>query len=183
MASPVQEPACGRAEISVISVGSLSVSTTLVAPALPRFATATVKVTAPPTVAFVGWTTWLTAALGAGSACHDGTASLVGANATRVAAWPLAFASQTSLPRRNAIWLPSGEYAGAWSPTLAGTNCAWPRPVAVIAQIESAPVRFETNAIVAPSDDQVACRSFPGSRVSRRSPAPSAVTVTMSLPP
>ena len=60
---------------------------------------------------------------------------------------------------------------------------AWPRPVAVIVQIASAPVRFETNAIVAPSDDQVACRSFAASRVSRRSPVPSGLTVTMSLPP
>jgi len=93
-------------------------------PGSPLSVTATVKVTAPPTVAFVGCTVWLTAASGAGSACHDGTASLVGANATRAAALPSAFAVQTSLPRRNAIWLPSGEYAGAWSPTLAGISCA-----------------------------------------------------------
>ena len=95
---------------------------TLVAAAVPRFVTETLNVTAPPTVVFVGCTVWLTATSGAGSACHDGTASLVGANATRVAALPSAFASHRSVPRRNAIRLPSGEYAGAWSATLPGTS-------------------------------------------------------------
>ena len=87
---PEQVPVPGLAEISVVGPGSLSVTTTLLATAVPPFVTEMVKVTALPTVAFVGRTVWLTAMSGAGNACHDGTASLVGAGTIRVAAWPSA---------------------------------------------------------------------------------------------
>ena len=109
---PLQEPACVTAETNVVKGGSLSLRITSDAPAEPRLVTETVKLTLLPTGALAGCTVCVTAMSGAGSACHDGTVSLVGAKATRAGNVPLAVAIQRSLPRRNAIQLPSGENDG-----------------------------------------------------------------------
>ena len=180
---PLQVPVCGTTEMSVAGDGRSSVTITLLATAVPRFETESWNVTAPPIVVVRGSTLWLIATFGAGSACHEGTASLVGANGARAAPRPSAFASHRSAPRRNASLLPSGEKAAPWSPALACTSCAWPRPVAVIDQIASAPLRPDVNAMLVPSEDQAAWRSSAASRVSRRSPEPLGLTVTMSAPP
>ena len=87
-------------------------TTTRVAGAEPWLVTETVNVATLPTVVRGrASTVWLTEASGAAWLCHDGAESLVGANATAAASLPSEFASQTSLPRRNAILLPSGEKA------------------------------------------------------------------------
>ena len=51
---PVQEPGPGWPRSASSAAGSLSVTTTSLAAAVPLFVTETVKVTALPTVAFVG---------------------------------------------------------------------------------------------------------------------------------